>query len=39
VKEADLERIAAKAFEDASHRANPRPCSEADLLDLARAAF
>jgi alcohol dehydrogenase class IV len=39
VREEDLARIAAKAFEDASHRANPRPCSEADLLDLARAAF
>jgi alcohol dehydrogenase class IV len=39
VREEDLARIAAKAFEDASHRANPRPCAEADLLDLARAAF
>jgi alcohol dehydrogenase class IV len=36
VREADLPRIAAKAFEDASHRTSPRPCSEADLLALAR---
>jgi alcohol dehydrogenase class IV len=39
VAEADLPRIAAKAFEDASHRTNPRPCTEADLLALARAAY
>lgn len=39
VREEDLPRIAAKAFEDASHRTNPRPCSEADLLAIARAAF
>jgi alcohol dehydrogenase class IV len=39
VREEDLPRIAAKAFEDASHRSNPRPCSEADLLAIARAAF
>ncbi len=39
VREEDLPRIAAKAFEDASHRTNPRPCSEADLLAIARAAY
>jgi alcohol dehydrogenase class IV len=39
VKEADLPKIAKKAFEDASHQANPRPCTEADLLDLARSAY
>lgn len=39
VQENDLPRVAAKAFEDASHRTSPRPCSEADLLALARAAY
>jgi alcohol dehydrogenase class IV len=39
VREADLPRIATKAFEDASHRTNPRPCGEADLLEIARAAY
>lgn len=39
VKEADLPRIAKKAFEDASHQSNPRKCTEADLLAIARAAF
>jgi alcohol dehydrogenase class IV len=39
VGEEALPRVAQKAFEDASHRANPRPCSEADLLALARAAW
>jgi alcohol dehydrogenase class IV len=39
VAEADLPRIAAKAFQDASHQTNPRPCTEADLLELARASW
>ncbi|HEX9308343.1 MAG TPA: iron-containing alcohol dehydrogenase [Anaeromyxobacter sp.] len=39
VREEDLPRIAAKAYEDASHRTNPRPCAEADLLAIARLAF
>lgn len=39
VREDDLPLVARKAFEDASHRTNPRPCSEADLLALARAAY
>ena len=39
VREADLPTIARKAFQDASHQTNPRRCTEADLLALARAAF
>lgn len=39
VNEADLPKIAAKAFEDASHQSNPRKCTEQDLLSIARAAF
>jgi alcohol dehydrogenase class IV len=39
VREEDLPRIAAKAYEDASHRTSPRPCTEADLLSIARAAW
>ncbi|HZA50862.1 MAG TPA: iron-containing alcohol dehydrogenase [Myxococcaceae bacterium] len=39
VKENDLGRIASKAIEDASHLANPRKCSEEDLLSIARAAW
>ncbi len=39
VREEDLPRIAARAFEDASHQTNPRKCSEGDLLEIAREAF
>jgi alcohol dehydrogenase class IV len=39
VREEDLPRNAARALEDASHRTNPRPCGEQDLLALARAAW
>jgi 4-hydroxybutyrate dehydrogenase len=39
VSEELLPRIAAKAFEDASHLTNPRKCTEDDLLSIARAAF
>jgi alcohol dehydrogenase class IV len=39
VKEGDLPLIAKKAFQDASHLGNPRKCSEADLLALARESF
>lgn len=39
VKELDLPRIAALAFRDASHQGNPRPTTEADLLEIARAAL
>ena len=39
VQEPDLPRIAALAFRDASHQGNPRPTTEADLLDIARAAL
>jgi alcohol dehydrogenase class IV len=39
VQDKDLVRIAAKAFEDASHQSNPRKCSESDLLAMVREAF
>lgn len=39
VKESDLPKIAEKAFQDASHRTNPRPTSQENLLSIARAAF
>jgi 4-hydroxybutyrate dehydrogenase len=39
VREADLPLIAKKAFQDASHQTNPRPCTEEDLLGIAKAAF
>ena len=39
VREDDLPRIARQAFGDASHQTNPRPCGEAELLAIARAAF
>jgi alcohol dehydrogenase class IV len=39
VKEKDLALIAEKAFQDASHRSNPRPCSLEDLLAMVREAF
>ncbi len=39
VREEDLARIAAKAYEDASHRTSPRACSEEDLLAIAREAW
>ncbi len=39
VKEQDLPRVAELAFRDASHQGNPRPTTEADLLDIARAAL
>jgi alcohol dehydrogenase class IV len=39
VKEKDLALIAEKAFQDASHRSNPRPCSLEDLLALVRESF
>ncbi len=39
VEEHHLPLIARKAFEDASHRTNPRTCGEGDLLALARAAY
>jgi len=39
VKQEDLSRIAGKAFQDASHLANPRKCTEADLLAIATEAF
>jgi len=39
VKETDLPRVASRAFEDASHRTNPRVCTEGDLLAMLQAAY
>ncbi|NRD60386.1 iron-containing alcohol dehydrogenase [Corallococcus exiguus] len=39
VQEKDLEHIAQKAFQDASHHGNPRTVTEADLLAMAREAY
>jgi alcohol dehydrogenase class IV len=39
VKESMLPLLTEKAFEDASHGSNPRPCRPADLAALLRAAL
>jgi len=39
VTKADVPKLAAKAFEDACHRSNPRPCTEGDLAKLYEAAL
>lgn len=39
VREEHLLPLARKAFDDACHRGNPRPCTEADLLELYRASL
>lgn len=39
VTERDIPKLAAKAFEDACHRSNPRPVTEADLAALYRASL
>lgn len=39
VKEEDLQRIADKAFQDASHLGNPRKTTQDDLLSIAKAAY
>jgi 4-hydroxybutyrate dehydrogenase len=39
VAEADIAKLAVKAFEDACHRSNPRPVTEADLAGLYRASL
>ena len=39
VQEKDLVRISEKAFVDASHRGNPRPCTQDDLLAMLRESF
>jgi alcohol dehydrogenase class IV len=39
VEESQLPLLTQRAFEDASHLANPRPCRPADLAALLRAAF
>ncbi|HKY37196.1 MAG TPA: iron-containing alcohol dehydrogenase [Polyangiaceae bacterium] len=39
IREEHLLPLAMKALEDACHRSNPRPCTEADLLELYRASL
>ncbi len=39
VTEADLDKLAEKAFEDACHRSNPRPATKDDLKALYRASL
>jgi alcohol dehydrogenase class IV len=39
VKPEQVAKIAEKAFEDASHLSNPRPCTKADLEAICRAAL
>ncbi len=39
VRKEQLEKLADKAFADACHQSNPRPCSRDDLLALYRASF
>jgi alcohol dehydrogenase class IV len=39
ITEADIPKLAAKAFEDACHRCNPRPVTEADLVKLYTASL
>ncbi len=39
VREEHLPLLAKKALEDGCHRSNPRPCAEADLLELYRASL
>ncbi|MBI1784896.1 iron-containing alcohol dehydrogenase, partial [Candidatus Sumerlaeota bacterium] len=39
IPEEALPKLAKKAFEDSCHKTNPRPCTEADLLNLYREAW
>ncbi len=39
VSETDIPKLAAKAFEDACHRSNPKPVTEADLAKLYEASL
>jgi 4-hydroxybutyrate dehydrogenase len=39
IRDEHLPSLAKKALDDACHRSNPRPCSEADLLALYRASL
>jgi 4-hydroxybutyrate dehydrogenase len=39
VKESQLPLLTEKAFEDASHQSNPRPCQPADLAAMLSAAY
>ncbi len=39
VPDADLPKLAKLAMEDATHKGNPRPCSEEDMLSMLRASL
>jgi alcohol dehydrogenase class IV len=39
VTEGDIEKLGAKAFEDACHRSNPKPVTRDDLATLYRASL
>lgn len=39
ITERDVSKLAAKAFEDACHRSNPRPTTQDDLAALYRSSF
>ena len=39
VKTEQLDKLADKAFEDACHRSNPRPCTRDDLLAMYRESM
>ncbi len=39
VTDADIPKLSEKAFEDACHRSNPRPCTRDDLATLYRASL
>jgi 4-hydroxybutyrate dehydrogenase len=39
VRESDVPKLSEKAFEDACHRSNPRPTTQADLAALYRASL
>jgi alcohol dehydrogenase class IV len=39
INERDVSKLAAKAFEDACHRSNPRPTTQDDLAALYRGSF
>ncbi len=39
IQKADIPKLAAKAFEDACHRSNPRPVTEQDLATLYEASL
>lgn len=39
VKEEQLSLLSKEAFQDSCHQANPRPCTEEDMLALFKSAF